>query len=248
LRTALHGNHLELRYLPVVDLAARRPVGWEAVLHWDRPGTGLVPVPEFRPVAEATDLIFDLDDWALGRVAQQIADWEAAGFGGVRISVRVSIRHAARSRLVQDVQRALQRSGAPARQLIVQVSDTGPVDDPPVLENLARLRADGTSISLDDFGTGHSSVRRLARLPLDAVKLDGSLLDHTSPTTEGLLELMVRGAQNFGLLTVAKGVRTEADVELLRRVGCELAQGELFGGPVTGDEIPSQLEQQAVVR
>ena len=246
LRNALWQNQLELRFEPVVDLAARRPLGWEAILHWNRPGVGLVPVPEFRPVAETTDLIFDLDTWALHRVAQQIAEWEAAGFGGVRLSVRVSVRHMGRPRILEDVRTALAEAGTSAGQVTVQISDTDLVDDPAVLHHLSRLRSTGTAVSLDDFGAGRSSVRRLASLPLDAVKLDGTLVDHSSPAAEGLLELMVRGVQNFGLLTAVKGVRTEQDLELLRRVGCELGQGPLFGGLVDGTEVLRQLAQQAV--
>ncbi|SDR81549.1 diguanylate cyclase (GGDEF) domain-containing protein [Friedmanniella luteola] len=246
LRSALWQNQLQLRFQPVMDLTTRRPLGWEAVLHWSRPGVGVVAVPDFRPVAETTDLIFDLDAWALRRAALQIAEWEAAGFGGVRLSVRVSVRHLGRSRVLDDVRTALQASGTPAQQLMVQVSDLQLVDDPVVLDNLAQLRAGGTGISLDDFGAGHSSVRRLARLPIDAVKLDGTLLDHSSKAAEGLLELMVRGVQNFGLMTAVKGVRTEEDVDLLRRLGCGLGQGELFGGLVTDSEVLRQLAEAAV--
>ena len=246
LRNALWQNQLELRFEPVMDLDAGRPLGWEAILHWNRPGVGLVPVPGFRPVAETTDLIFDLDTWALHRVAQQIAEWEAAGFSGVRLSVRVSVRHMSRPRILDDVRTALEESGTPAAQLMVQISDTDLVDDPAVLHHLARLRSSGTTISLDDFGAGRSSVRRLASLPLDAVKLDGTLVDHSSAAAEGLLELMVRGVQNFGLLLAVKGVRTERDLELLRRVGCQLGQGELFGGPVDATEVLRRLAQQTV--
>jgi diguanylate cyclase (GGDEF)-like protein len=248
LRNALWQNQLELRYVPVMDIVSGRPLGWEALLHWNRPGHGLISVPDFRPVAETTDLIFDLDAWALRRVALQIAEWETLGFGGVRLSVRVSVRHMGRPRILDDVRTALEESGTPARQMTVQVSDTGVVDDPLVLEHLIQLRSGGTHVSLDDFGAGHSSIRRLSRLPVDAVKLDSSLVDHSSPAAEGLLELMVRGVQNFGLLTAVKGVRTEQDLALVRRVGCELAQGELFGGLVDSSEVLRQLAEQAVAR
>jgi len=221
-------------------------VGWEAVLHWNRPGVGLIPVPVFRPVAETTGLIFDLDAWALRRVAQRIAEWEAAGFGAVQIGLRVSVRHVARSRILDDVRTALAESHVPAGQLTVQISDTGVVDDPLVLDHLAQLRRDGTKVSLDDFGVGHSSVRRLKLLPLDVVKLDGSLLADGSATSAGVLELMVRGVRTFGLLAVVKGVRTEEDLELVRRAGSELAQGELFGGLVDDSEVLRQLARQTV--
>lgn len=248
LRTALWQDQLELRFRPVTGLARRQPVGWEAVLHWNRPGVGLIPVPVFRPVAETTGLIFDLDAWMLRRVAQRIAEWEAAGFPGVQVGVRVSVRHVARSRILDDVRSALAEAQVRADQLTVQVSDTGVIDDPLVLDHLARLRSDGTRISLDDFGIGHSSVRRLAHLPLDVVKLDASLLTDDSATAPGVLELMVRGVRTFGLLAVVKGVRTEEDLELLRRVGCDLAQGELFGGLVDEMEVLRQLAQPAVAR
>ncbi|GAA1426957.1 hypothetical protein GCM10009616_02870 [Microlunatus lacustris] len=248
LRTALWQDQLELRFRAVTDVDTRQPVGWEAVLHWNRPGVGVIPVPAFRPVAETTELIFDLDAWALRRVAQRIAEWEAAGFGGVQVGVRVSVRHVARSRILEDVRTALAESHVRPEQLTVQVSDTGVVDDPLVLDHLTQLRGDGTKISLDDFGIGHSSVRRLAHLPLDVVKLDGSLVADESATSAGVLELMVRGVRTFGLLAVVKGVRTEEDLRPLRWAGCELAQGELFGGLVDDAEVLRQLVQQAVPR
>jgi len=246
LRTALWQDQLELRFRAVTDVATRQQVGWEAVLHWNRPGVGLIPVPVFRPVADTTGLIFDLDAWALRRVAQRIAEWEAAGFGAVQIGLRVSVRHVARSRILDDVRTALAESHVPAGQLTVQISDTGVVDDPLVLDHLAQLRRDGTKVSLDDFGVGHSSVRRLKLLPLDVVKLDGSLLADGSATSAGVLELMVRGVRTFGLLAVVKGVRTEEDLELVRRAGSELAQGELFGGLVDDAEVLRQLARQTV--
>lgn len=246
LRAALKDDQLELRFRPVIDLTTRRPRGYEAVLHWNRPSLGLVAVPDFRPVAETTDLILDCDAWALGRVAAQIAELETAGFPGVLISVRVSVRHAARERIVEDVRSALETAGVAADLMMVQVSDTGPVSDPAVVKHLAQLRTAGSPIGLDDFGAGHSSVRRLARLPLDAVTFDSSLLDRTSSTTERLLELMVRGVQNFDLLAVVKGVQSEEDVRLLRRIGCNLAQGEYFGDLEDSAGILNHLRRDTV--
>ncbi len=114
LRAALQDHQLELRFSPVMDLVVGVPQGWEAVLHWDRPGVGLVSVPELPSVADNAELVIDLGVWALHRAARQIADWEAAGLGPVVVSLPVAMRHLGRARVVEDVRTALEHAGVAA--------------------------------------------------------------------------------------------------------------------------------------
>jgi len=236
LRAALVEGQLMLYYQPLVDLATGEPTGYEAVAQWHRPGVGVVPVPQIRPDAEESDLIFDLDAWAMREAARQVAEWARQGHPNQRVSVRVSVRHAARERLADDVRAALTGAGIQPRQLFVQISDLDLVDDPVVFANLDRLRKNGTSVSLDDFGAGYSSVRRLPRLPVSAVKFDPSLLER-SAANRGLLPLMVRGAQNFGLLSVVKGVRDEEDLRAAHDSGANYAQGDFISPFLHPDEV-----------
>jgi diguanylate cyclase (GGDEF)-like protein len=236
LRAALAEDQLTLRYQPVIEISTGGVTGYEAVAQWRRPGAGVVPVPEIRPDAEVSDLIFDLDAWALRAAARQLAAWGREGRPEQRVSVRVSVRHAARARILEDVRGAVADSGIRPRQLVVQISDTDLVDDPVVFSHLDQLREGGTTVSLDDFGRGYSSVRRLQGLPVDAVKLDGSLFDRSSPNN-GLTPLIVRGIQNSGLQAIAKGVQDEGGLEQARASGCDFAQGEFFGPFLDPDEV-----------
>jgi diguanylate cyclase (GGDEF)-like protein len=242
LRAALAEDQLTLRYQPVIEIPTGAVTGYEAVAQWRRPGVGVVPVPEIRPDAEVSDLIFDLDTWALRAAARQLAAWAREGHPEQRVSVRVSVRHAARARILEDVRGAVAESRISPWQLIVQVSDPDLVDDAVVFSHLDQLREGGTTVSLDDFGKGYSSVRRLQGLPVDAVKLDRSLFDGSS-NNNGLTALIVRGIQNFGLQAIAKGVQDEQDLELARATGCHLAQGEFFGPFLEPDQVLSQLAE-----
>ena len=240
LRAALAEEQLMLRYQPIIDLATGAPTGYEAVAQWRRPGVGVLPVPEIRPDAEFSDLIFDLDAWVMRAAAQQLATWMREGHPPQRVSVRVSVRHAARARLLTDVRAALVESGIEAWQLVIQVSDTDLVDDAVVFANLDHLRQGGTTVSLDDFGLGYSSVRRLHGLPVDAVKLDRSLFDR-SAANRSLLPLIVRGIQNAGLQACAKGVQDGEDLELARSVGCQFGQGEYLGSLLDAHQVFGSL-------
>jgi predicted signal transduction protein with EAL and GGDEF domain len=237
LRAALAEDQLTLCYQPLIEIATGAVTGYEAVAQWRRPGVGVVPVPEIRPDAEVSDLIFDLDAWALRAAARQLAAWVQEGRPEQRVSVRVSVRHVARARILEDVRGAVADAGIRPWQLVVQVSDQDMVDDAVVFSHLDQLREGGTTVSLDDFGTGYSSVRRLRGLPVDAVKLDRSLFDGSSNNNNGLTALIVRGMQNFGLQAVAKGVQDKGDLERARASGCDFAQGQFFGPFLEADEV-----------
>jgi len=237
LGAALAQEQLLLRYRPIIDLASGQAVGYEAVAYWLRQEVGLVPVRGFGLAVEASDLIFELDAWVLRRTAAQIAEWARKGYTSGPVGVRVSVRHTGRARLLDDVRRAIAEAGIEPGRVAVQVSDLQLGDDPVSLDHLAQLRASGMTVSLDDFGVGLSSVRRLPSLPVNAVKLDASLVAATAPEAVGLLSLMVHGAQNFGLGVIAKGVQEEQQVVTLLSIGCTLGQGDLFGSPLDADQV-----------
>ena len=172
--------------------------------------------------------------------AQQLATWMREGHPPQRVSVRVSVRHAARARLLTDVRAALVES----RDRGLAAGDPGQRHRPRRRRRRLReprpLRQGGTTVSLDDFGLGYSSVRRLHGLPVDAVKLDRSLFDR-SAANRSLLPLIVRGIQNAGLQACAKGVQDGEDLELARSVGCQFGQGEYLGSLLDAHQVFGSL-------
>lgn len=238
LRAAISADSLALRYEPVVELTTNRLVGYQALVRWERPGAGLVPAARFRPVAELSDLVIELDVWVLNRAAQQLAEWQRLDPGPLRIGVDLSTRHLARGRVVDDVRAALDASGVGPDSLVVEVSDLTLVDDPMVLGHLAEIRALGVLVALEDFGAGQRSVRRLERLPLDLVKLNGALIGaRGAGPGRTLTPLLVQGVQTFGLLLVAKGVDEAEDFAYARSIGCDAGQGRFLGQPMPAAEV-----------
>jgi EAL domain-containing protein (putative c-di-GMP-specific phosphodiesterase class I) len=151
--------------------------------------------------------------------------------------VNIYARHLARRNLVQDVRQALQDSGLPARQLVLEITETVLLEEPTAEVYLRELRALGVAISLDDFGTGYTSIGQLQKLQVDALKIDQSFLRSSDPATTSLVHLMITAAHAFGLDVVAEGVDTQEQLDLLTAHGCELAQGHLLGGPLSPQEL-----------
>ncbi|MEW1956583.1 bifunctional diguanylate cyclase/phosphodiesterase [Kineococcus sp. NPDC059986] len=238
-RHGLAAGEFVLHHQPVLELASGRTTGFEALIRWHRPGHGLVPPDAFIPVAERSDLICDVGRWVLLEATQQLARWRADGTvaDDVRIAVNVSGRHLAEVTLVEDVAHALRVSAVPARCLVVEATETVVLDSTAVLPNLRALRDLGVAISLDDYGTGYTSIEQFRTLPLDAVKIDRSFLASSNPQDEALVGLMVHAAHTFGLEVVAEGVERTDQVALLRSLGCDKAQGYLFSRPVPAEEV-----------
>ena len=245
-------GELELYYQPVVDLDRDAIAGYEALVRWNRPGSGLVPPDVFIPVAEGSRLICDLDRWVLHEATRQVAAWRAAeppvpGEPEVTVAVNVSGRHLTDRRVVQDVTDALAASGLPARLLVLEVTETVLVDDPVAIAHLAELRDLGVTVALDDFGTGYTSIGQLRTMPVDTLKIDRSFVASTEPGHAELVALMVRAAHTFGLTVVAEGVEEPAQLTRLRADGCDLAQGYLLHRPLTAAAAGALLRTPVAV-
>jgi diguanylate cyclase len=229
---AIAEDQLVIHYQPVVHVPTGRVDGYEALVRWDHPERGLLYPAEFIPVAEASDLVCELDAWVLGHAMRQVAIWNRRpGLRRVNMGVNVSGRHVARPRILQDVRLALKESGVGAGQLVLEVTETVLIDEPVACGHLEELRRQGVLISIDDFGTGYNSISRLESLPADVVKVDKHFVD-LNATSAKLLPLMIQTAHAFGLPVVAEGVETEEQLAVLRSLGCELAQGYLVGRPM----------------
>ncbi|WP_432541804.1 putative bifunctional diguanylate cyclase/phosphodiesterase [Kineococcus sp. SYSU DK002] len=247
LRAGLDAGELVLHYQPVVDLTSSAVTGVEALVRWQRPGHGLVGPDHFVAVAEDSDLVCDLGRWALLTATAQLAAWDAEGgaLAGVGAAVNVSGRHLAQPRLLGDVAVACAGAGLAPERLTLEITETVLVDEPTAREHLRALRALGVKVALDDFGTGYTSIGQLSRLPVDVLKIDRSFIGSGDRAHADLVRLVVGAAHSFSLGVVAEGVERDEQLQALRAVGCDAAQGFLLGRPRPAPTLGAELSALA---
>ncbi|MCU1353002.1 MAG: diguanylate cyclase [Acidimicrobiales bacterium] len=237
LREALRRDELRLAYQPIVSLADGSVHGVEALLRWERPGIGLAGPDGFVPVATETGLILPIGRWAIER-----AVLDATGWGGIAVSVNLSASQLADPRLVPFVADVLERHGLPPRLLWLEVTESDLAVEPaPSAEVLRHLAETGVRLAIDDFGTGFATLDYLRRYSMaHAVKVDGSFvagLDDLSGPDLPIVSAALMLARNLGLETVAEGIETDEQREILRRLGCDRGQGHLFSEPMPAAEV-----------
>ncbi|MCW2831643.1 MAG: hypothetical protein JWP31_2335, partial [Aeromicrobium sp.] len=240
LAAAMRNGQLTLDYQPVVALQSGVIDAYEALLRWDRPGAGQVAPDDFIPIAEMSDLIIHIDNWVLEGATRQLAQWiedDPVECGDLVVAVNISGRHLADPRIVQDVERALRGANLPAHRLALEVTETVLVDVPTASLRLEALRTMGVSISIDDFGTGYTSIGQLQTLPADTLKIDRSFVTSLAPGSREIITLMVNAAHACGLLVIAEGVESAEDVDLLRDLACDSAQGFYIARPAPSTSV-----------
>lgn len=242
LRTALAEGALEPHFQPLVDLASGRLLGFEALARWQHPTRGWVAPAEFVPLAEETGLIWSLTEALLGRACAVAAGWPGSH---LVLSFNISpVQLREHGRLSGLVSAALAASGLPARRLQLEVTEGALTGDIATARQvLAELKACGVRLALDDFGTGHSGLRELQALPFDTLKLDRSFVRAAADqdtAARRIVAAVVGLGQSLGLPVVAEGVEAEHDAEMLRVLGCDAAQGWLFGRPEPAEQATAR--------
>ncbi len=232
LRRALERGEFVVHYQPQVELASGRFVGAEALVRWQHPRLGLVSPAEFIPLAEATGLIVPLGEWVLRTAVRQCGDWQGRGLGPLRVAVNLSPRQFQQPDLVEAVRGSLLEAGLEPRQLELEVTESSVVSNrEAAVATLREIRGVGVRVAIDDFGTGHSSLGYLKHLPVDTLKIDRSFVRDlaTDPNDEAIVAAVVKLGHSLGLKVKAEGVEDEAQSRLLGSLGCDEAQGYLFG-------------------
>jgi diguanylate cyclase (GGDEF)-like protein/PAS domain S-box-containing protein len=234
LRKALERREFRLHYQPVYDVATGALVGFEALCRWWNPELGEVSPSEFIPAAEDTGLICALGRWVLDRACFEARRWYEQGGSPIRIAVNVSATQFAEAGFVESVQEILEAARFPPQLLELELTEsTLVVDREGSVSRMQRLRERGISISMDDFGTGYSSLGYLQTMPIDALKIDRSFtarLD-SSPAAVSMIRSVISMGRSLGLRVVTEGVETAAQLETLRRLGSDEAQGYYLGKP-----------------
>jgi EAL domain-containing protein (putative c-di-GMP-specific phosphodiesterase class I) len=240
LRRALDREELTLHYQPTIDLSDGRIVGFEALVRWRHPVRGMVSPGEFIPVAEATGLINPLGRWVLTEACRQAVRWAGESGGRpLKMAVNMSVRQFDRADLPAVVAAVLEQTGMPAAQLCLEMTESVLMTDTEDnLAQLVRLKDLGVQLAIDDFGTGYSSLAYLRRFPVDTIKIDRSFVERVGEESEEstLAETIVQLGRSLGMSTVAEGIEQAGQLAVLRRMGCELAQGFYFSRPVSAGE------------
>lgn len=246
LRNALERDEFVLHYQPQIDSKTGTVLGVEALLRWRHPALGMVPPVRFIGLAEETGLIVSIGDWVLRTACQQSVAWQRAGLGAIRVAVNLSPRQFYDRDLVGAVRAALDDTGIAPHLLELELTESMMMND---VEHAAgilrRLKALGVHLSIDDFGTGYSSLAYLKRFPIDVLKIDQSFVRDISvdPNDAAIVQSIISLAHSLRLKVVAEGVETEAELEFLRRHGCDFMQGYYFGRPVEAGECEGYLQR-----
>jgi diguanylate cyclase (GGDEF)-like protein/PAS domain S-box-containing protein len=239
LRQALGNDELRVHYQPIFDLSTGRMVSAEALLRWDRPGFGLVGPADFIPLAEETGLILPIGAWVLEEACRQLARWQATN-PAMSVSVNLSPRQITRSDIVGTIERVLIATGVRAADVCLEMTETVLMDDiSTVGTTLGRLKDLGVQLAIDDFGTGYSSLSYLGRFPVDTVKIDRAFVSRLGADAQGgpLVAAIVAMASALGLDVIAEGVETDGQLELLKAMQCNRAQGFLLGRPISAEDM-----------
>ena len=240
LRQGLEKGELSLHFQPMVDIAAGKVVGAEALLRWHSAELGKVPPGEFVPIAEETGLMVTIGTWVLHEACRHLREWLDAGLPPIRIAVNVAQCQLLRGDLPKVVREALEATGLDAARLELELSERGVLrNTPDVLRQLAELKALGVRLSVDDFGTGDSAISYLRGFDLDVLKIDRSYIAGLASSEDDatIASAMIAMAHRLRLQVIAEGVENEEQLETLREWGCDEFQGFLFSKAVRFDEL-----------
>ena len=242
LRAALQRSEFEVYYQPIRDVVSGRVVAFEALLRWNHPQRGLIAPVDFIPLAEETGLIVQLGEFVLRSACIDAATWP----DDVDLAVNLSPVQFKNPNLIMSVTEALAASGLDARRLELEITESVLLQTrEATLTTLHELRGMGLRISLDDFGTGYSSLSYLRSFPFDKIKIDRSFVSElaTREDSMAIIRAVTGLGRSLGIVTTAEGVENEAQLELLRREGCNQAQGYLFSKPRPATDVTIMLDR-----
>ena len=241
---ALDRNEFLLHYQPKVNVETGRVEGLEALLRWRDALEGLVPPSLFVPLLERSGAIVDVGEWVLQQAARDMRNWLKGGLAEIRVAVNVSPMQLRRRDFVSRVLASIGPGMRAAAGVDIEITESMLMQDLELsIAKLSELRRAGVGVAIDDFGTGYSSLRMLAKLPVDTLKVDRSFVQSIAdtPNMMTLVSTIVSLARAFGMKTVAEGVETTEQLQLLRRIKCDQAQGFLLSRPIPAAEVPGVI-------
>lgn len=245
LREAVGERRFLVYYQPQVDIRAKRIVGLEALIRWPQAKERFVSPAEFIPAAERLGLIGQIGTFVLETAVAQLAAWTEAGISPAELAINVSPLQMKDLSFVDAVDALLRRHRVPARRLVLEITESAAIEqESSIADCLAGLRRLGVSLAVDDFGTGYANLSNLTRLPFHKLKIDRSLLPkHGDERGLKLFANVVAMAGELGLVPIAEGVETRAELDAVRSAGCGLVQGFLYAEPVGAERLTELLKR-----
>jgi diguanylate cyclase (GGDEF)-like protein len=245
LRIAIEQNHLFLVYQPQIDMRSGLAIGAEALIRWKTPDGQFIPPDQFIPIAEYSGLIVEIGEWVLRSACFELVRLRELGFTDFQMAVNVSQAQFSHPLFMSSLRRALQDSNAPAHCLELEITESMAMTDPEMLiKTLQQIKQLGAQISIDDFGTGFSSLSHLQKLNVDKLKIDRAFVNEiTADNTEGsIAKMIVQLSQSLNIKIIAEGVETQEQASTLQTFGCHFAQGYFYAKPIQQQDFSNWLD------
>ena len=254
LRLALDRKEFEMYYQPIVSLNSNTLAGFEALIRWQHPQKGFISPNEFIPLAEDTGLIIDLGEWILREACQQLQEWrdrfaEVPQIQALKMSINLAGPQLREANFTERLEQILSTTGLDGNCLRLEITEGVLIEPEGNIKNtLKQIKDKNIKLSIDDFGTGYSSLSYLRRFPIDNLKIDRSFVQQMNYDVENfeIVRLIVTLAKTLGMNTISEGVETARQLEQLKSLGCEFAQGYFFAKPLSSQAAELMLIEHYV--
>ena len=251
LRKAIELDQFSLVYQPRIDLTTGKVINAEALIRWNHPSWGVVGPDVFIPIAEESNLIFEIDKWVLKKVCEQMHVWQNNPLLPSKVSVNFSAQHFLQRNLIEQIKKILEDSKMDPRRLEIEITETALLqNEETVLHTLQQLKNLNIQIALDDYGTGYSSIKYLREFPFDTVKIDKSYIHETTNREKNshvIVESIISLIKNLGIHVVAEGVETSEQLDVIKSFECNEVQGYIYSRPLAPSEFIEYVEKQNLV-
>jgi diguanylate cyclase (GGDEF)-like protein len=247
LRKAIANNEFILFYQPKLDLGSGKVTGVEALIRWDSPDVGMISPNKFIPLAEETGLILQIGEWALREACKTAKSWQTEGFDPISVAVNLSPKQFRHKDIAQLVASVLKESGLEPEYLNLEITETAVMDNvETAIQRLTEIKGMGVEISVDDFGTGYTSISYLKRFPIDVLKVDQSFIKGIPQNTDdvAIVSAVIAMAHNLGMTVVAEGVETEEQMQYLAEHACDMIQGYFISSPLPANKVKFQFSRK----
>jgi len=241
---ALEREEFVLYYQPQFGIEENRIVGMEALIRWQHPEIGLVPPDSFIKIAEESGIISQIGEWVIRTACKQNKAWQKAGYPHICVSVNLSVREFQFKDIFKTVSNALKDSGLASKWLDIEITESDIMQNSAIaVDVLSKIHNIGVKISIDDFGTGYSSLSYLKRLPVDSLKIDRSFISDITKDQDDaeITKAIIAMAKALSLSIVAEGVETIEQLDVLRKLKCDIIQGYFFSRPLPVADVPKYL-------